>query len=91
MHRRLLIVPAVAAGLLAGVLWPEDEDRPVDPTRPDARAAARSALDVVPGRVTAVTFDVDDDKWEIIIAQEGREYEVELTPGDYRLLRLDYD
>jgi hypothetical protein len=92
VHRRLLIVAVVlAAAVAAAVAWPQDEDRPVNPARADARAAAQRALAIVPGRVAAVTFDIDDDKWEVIVARENGEYEIELTPGDYRLLRLDYD
>ena len=64
---------------------------PSDPATPEARRAAAVALGVVPGRVLGVARDEDDGKWEMTIAQDGREYEVELAPGDLSLLRLDYD
>jgi hypothetical protein len=38
-----------------------------------------------------VARDRDNGKWEITIVQDGREYEVELTPRDLTLLRVDYD
>ena len=62
-------------------------------TRPRQRPrrAAAVALGVVPGRVLGVARDEDDGEWEVTIAQDGREYEVELAPGDLSVLRLDYD
>ena len=88
------LVLAVVAG--AAVIWGgasllRDDDRPVDPDRPDARRAVEAALDVVPGRVVGVARDEDNGKWEITVVQRDREYEVELAPGDLALLRLDYD
>jgi hypothetical protein len=94
MVRRLTLPIAVASGALALAAAPgcfRDDDRPVDPSTPAARHAAAIALDVVPGRVLGVARDEDDGKWEITIAQAQHEYEVELAPGDLRLLRLDYD
>jgi hypothetical protein len=90
---------ALAGGLAALVLatatwtavsWGEDDDRPVDPTTPEARRAAAVALDVVPGRVVGVARDEDNGKWEIAVLQEGREYEVELSHPSLTLLRIDY-
>lgn len=86
-----LAVVAVAAALWGGASLLRDDDRPVDPGRPDARRAAAAALEVVPGRVVGVARDEDNGKWEITIVQGDREYEVELAPGDLALLRLDYD
>ena len=88
------LVLAVVAG--AAVIWGgasllRDDDRPVDPDRPDARRAVEAALDVVPGRVVGVARDEDNGKWEITVVQRDREYEVELAPDDLALLRLDYD
>ena len=88
------LVLAVVAG--AAVIWGgasllRDDDRPVDPDRPDARRAAEAALEVVPGRVVGVARDEDNGKWEITVVQRDREYEVELAPDDLALLRLDYD
>ena len=95
VRRSLLILAAcaVVAGVVVWSLstWARDEDRRVDPTSPEAHDAVAVAQDVVPGRPIEATYDVDDDKWEIIILQRGREYEVELDPRDLRLLRLDYD
>ena len=83
----------VVAGLLAwgGATLLRDDDRPVDPSRPDAQRAVAAALEVVHGRVLGVARDEDNGKWEVTIAQEGRQYEVELAPGSMDLLRLDYD
>jgi hypothetical protein len=41
--------------------------------------------------VLEVARDCDNGKWEVIIAQDGREYEIELAPGSLTLLGLDYD
>jgi uncharacterized membrane protein YkoI len=87
---------AVAAVLVAALVWGgatvmHEDDRPVDPDRADARRAAATALEVVPGRVLGVAIDEDNGKWEVTILQEDREYEVELAPHDLTLLRLDYD
>jgi zona occludens toxin (predicted ATPase) len=68
-----------------------DGDISVDPASPDARRAATVAQGVVSGRVVHVARDREDGKWEITIAQDGREYEVELAAGSLGLLRLDYE
>jgi hypothetical protein len=93
MRRRLaaLALAAAVAAAVAFVAWPREDDRPVDPSTPAAQRAIATALEVVPGRVLGVFRDTDDGKWEVAIAQEGREYEVELAPGDLGLLRVDYD
>ena len=80
----------LALGVWLAVSGGPDDDVPVDPTTPEARAAAAVALDVVPGRVVGVARDQDDGKWEVAIVQEGREYEVELAHPTLTLLRLDY-
>ena len=87
---------ALAAALVAALVWGgatllRDDDRPVDPSRPDARRAAAAALEVVPGRVRGVARDEDNGKWEVTILRRDREYEVELNPKDLSLLRVDYD
>ena len=91
---RRAVVGVIAAIVLAAGVWAalggEDDDVPVDPNTPQARAAAVAALDVVPGRVVGVARDRDNGKWEIAVVQEGREYEVELSHPDLKLLRLDY-
>ena len=89
MRRRLLAATVAAAAL--GLAWPRDDDRPVDPSTPGARRAIAAALSVVPGRVEGVARDTDNGKWEVTIAQDAREYEVELAPGDLALVRRDYD
>jgi uncharacterized membrane protein YkoI len=92
--RRALACAIAALALLGGLVTAVtrgDDDRPVDPTTPAARRAIAVALGVVPGRVVGVAIDQDNGKWEVTIAQEGREYEVELDPRDLTLLRLDYD
>ena len=91
------VLSALAAAAIAAVVavsattWARDDDRRVDHATPEARQAAAIARDVVPGRVVEVARDVDNGKWEITIAQAGREYEVELSAGALELLRLDYD
>jgi hypothetical protein len=90
--RRLALTAAVVAALAWGaVALARDDDHPVDPSRPEARRAAAAALTVVPGHVRGVARDVDTGKWEVTIVQGAREYEVELHPQDFTLLRLDYD
>ena len=78
----------LAALALAGCA---EDDVPVDRDTPDARRAAAEALTVVSGRVVEVARDRDNGKWEVIVEQEGGRYEIELQPGTYELLRLDYD
>ena len=90
--RRLALLAVLAAALgWGGATLLRDDDRPVDPSRPDARRAAAAALEVVPGRVRGVARDEDNGKWEITILQGDREYEVELEPRNLTLLRVDYD
>jgi hypothetical protein len=87
----IAVLAAVAIALIAWTIFGgEDDDVPVDPDTPQARAAAAAAVDVVPGRVVGVFRDRDNGKWEIAVVQEGREYEVELSHPDLVLLRLDY-
>jgi len=90
---RRALLAALATLAIAIAAWSttgEDDDRPVDPTTPEARRAAAVALGVVPGRVIGVARDEDNGKWEITVRQEGREYEVELSDPSLTLLRLDY-
>jgi hypothetical protein len=89
--RALALVALIAIAAWGAVAWTRDDDRPVDPGTPRARSAAAAALEIVRGRVLEVARDVDNGKWEVTIAHAGREYEVELSPGDLRLLRVDYD
>jgi hypothetical protein len=45
----------------------------------------------VPGRaVESPASRTTATKWQITIVHEGREYEIELHPTDFRVLRLDY-
>jgi uncharacterized membrane protein YkoI len=84
-----LVVIATLAIVLAIAL--RDDDRLVDPRRADARQAIAAAQAVVGGRLVDVRRDVDNGKWEVTLRDEGRDYEVELSPGDLQLLRIDYD
>jgi peptidase YpeB-like protein len=77
--------------LLAAVLAGCEDDVPVDRAEPGARRAAAEALEIVTGRVIEVARDRDNGKWEVIVEQRGRRYEIELEPDTFRLLRLDYD
>jgi hypothetical protein len=91
---RRLVLAVVAALLLAALVvavLPGEDDQRVDPNTPEARRAIAVAQSVVPGRLVEVTRDRDNGKWEIVIDQRDREYEVELNAGDLSLLRLDYD
>jgi hypothetical protein len=90
---RIAAVVAVCLALVLGVLalLPEEDDVPVDPSHPGAQRAIAEALEVVPGRVVEVARDRDNGKWEVIVAGEDGEYEVELAPATFHLLRLDYD
>ena len=88
-----LAAAAVVLALAGGVAWalPREDDHPVDRADPRARQAMLVAREVVPGAVVDVSRDADNDKWEVTIRQGGRHYEVELSPADLSLLRVDYD
>ena len=68
-----------------------EDDVPVDRDTPQARRAVAEALTVVSGRVVEVARDRDNGKWEVIVEQGSGRYEIELAPGTFELLRLDYD
>ena len=85
------LAAALAAGALAFLLLPRDDDVLVDATQPRAREAIAVARDIVPGSLVDVRRDRDNGKWEVTLRQGEREYEVELAPGDLALLRVDYD
>ncbi|MDA0181117.1 hypothetical protein OJ997_12495 [Solirubrobacter phytolaccae] len=84
-----LVVALALVGLFAFL---KDDDRPVDPTGPQARAAIEAARAIVPGELVDVSRDVDDAyKWEVTLRAFGNDYEVELEPRTLALLRIDYD
>jgi uncharacterized membrane protein YkoI len=85
MSRAAILLAAV---LLAGC---GEDDVPVDRDTPDARRAVTEALAVVSGRVVEVARDRDNGKWEVTAEQRDGRYEVELAPGSFKLLRLDWD
>jgi hypothetical protein len=85
----LAVLAAVPALLV--VTLPAEDDKPVDSSDPRARQAIEVAREVVPGTVVGVARDADNGKWEVTMRQGGEEFEVELSPGDYGLLRVDYD
>jgi hypothetical protein len=89
--RRLAVLLAVVAVAWGGSMALREDDQPVDPSGAAAREAIAEATRIVPGRLVGVARDTDNGKWEVTIAQEGREYEVELDPATLNLLRLDYD
>jgi uncharacterized membrane protein YkoI len=81
----LLVAVALAWGL-------RDDDRLVDPARPDAQRAIAAARAIVPGELVDVRVDSDNGKWEVTLRRDdGGEHEVELSAGDFELLRIDYD
>jgi len=85
-----LLTAALLVALFALVRG--DDDKPVDPTGPRARAAIEAARAIVPGKLVDVSRDVDDaDKWEVTLHAFGNDYEVELEPDTLALLRIDYD
>jgi hypothetical protein len=90
---RLIAVLAAAALAVAGVAWalPEEDDVRVDRTTPEAMRAIAVAREVVAGSLVEVARDSDNGKWEVTLRQDGRDYEVELEPGTFELLRVDYD
>jgi uncharacterized membrane protein YkoI len=93
---RRIAAAGAAIALLAAGAWglaalTHEDDHPVDPGTPGAQRAISAAREVVPGRVLGVLRDEDNGKWEVVIAQDGREYEIELDPATFDLLRLDYD
>jgi uncharacterized membrane protein YkoI len=86
---------AAAALLTVAALAPawalRDDDRLVDPARPDARRAIAAARAIVPGELVDVRIDSDNGKWEVTLRRaDGGEHEVELS-RDLELLRIDYD
>jgi hypothetical protein len=83
----------VSALLLVGLLaLLRDDDRPVDPTGPQAIRAIEAARAIVPGELVDVSRDIDDaHKWEVTLHAFGNDYEVELEPTTLALLRIDYD
>jgi uncharacterized membrane protein YkoI len=89
MTKAVLLAVAIVAVALA--LTARDDDRLVDPDRPDARRAIAAAVQVVPGRLVDVRRDSDNGKWEVTLHADGRDYEVELASPDLALLRIDYD
>jgi len=91
MGRLAPAIAAAAVAALAFVLLPREDDVLVDVTHPRARQAISVAREIVPGSLVDVRRDRDNGKWEITIRQEEREYEVELSPADLALLRVDYD
>ena len=91
MGRLAPAIAAAAVAALAFVLLPREDDVLVDATHPRARQAISVAREVVPGSLVDVRRDRDNGKWEVTIRQEEREYEVELSPADLALLRVDYD
>jgi hypothetical protein len=96
-RRRGAARSGAAALLVAAVLvvvfvaFARDDDRPVDPQRPDARRAIAAAQAIVPGRLLDVRRDSDNGKWEVTLRAGDGEYEIELDPRDLSLLRIDYD
>jgi len=91
MGRLAPAIAAAAVAALAFVLLPREDDVLVDATHPRARQAISVAREIVPGSLVDVRRDRDNGKWEVTIRQEEREYEVELSPADLALLRVDYD
>jgi hypothetical protein len=91
VRRLIAALAAVAVVLAVLAARPREDDRPVDPRQPAAQRAIAAATEVVGGQVVEVARDVDNGKWEVILRRDGRDYEVELDPRDYSLLRIDYD
>jgi hypothetical protein len=85
----LAVLLALAA---IGLAWGlRDDDRLVDPTRPDAQRAIAAAGAVVSGELVDVRIDADQGKWEVTLRRvDGGEHEVELSQS-LELLRIDYD
>ena len=83
----LLVVLAAIA-----IAWGlRDDDRLVDPQRPDAQRAIATARSIVAGELVDVRIDSDNGKWEVTLRRDdGGEHEVELS-RDLELLRIDYD
>ena len=80
----LVVATALAFGLA-------DDDRLVDPDRPDAQRAIAAARSIVDGALVDVRIDSDNGKWEVTLRRaDGGEHEVELSPR-LELLRIDYD
>jgi uncharacterized membrane protein YkoI len=69
----------------------QEDDHPVDRADVRARQAVAVAREVVPGTIVDVSRDADNGKWEVTIRQDGSDHEVELSPWDLSLLRVDYD
>jgi uncharacterized membrane protein YkoI len=88
---RLIAGVLVVVAVLVAARGLRDDDRPVDPSTPGAQRAISVATEVVPGELVDVRRDEDNGKWEVTLRQHGSDYEVELDPATFTLLRLDYD
>jgi hypothetical protein len=89
--RAVLLVGAALFAALAIAFLTRDDDRPVDPRRPDAQRAIATARAIVTGELVDVRIDTDNGKWEVTLRRnDGGEHEVELSP-QLELLRIDYD
>lgn len=82
----LLVLAAI------GLAWSlREDDRLVDPTRPDAQRAIAAASAIVTGELVDVRIDADQGKWEVTLRRvDGGVHEVELSQS-LELLRIDYD
>jgi hypothetical protein len=91
LRRALVLAAALLVVALAIVLIPREDDRLVDPRRPDAQRAIATARGIVDGELVDVRIDSDNGKWEVTLRRpDGGEHEVELTRS-LELLRIDYD
>jgi hypothetical protein len=86
-----LLGAALFVVAIALLLIPSEDDRLVDPDRPDAQRAIATARAIVDGELVDVRIDTDNGKWEVTLRRDdGGEHEVELT-RQLELLRIDYD
>ena len=82
MRAATLLGAALLVVALALALSLSDDDRPVDPERPDAQRAIATARAIVDGELVDVRIDTDNGKWEVTLRRDdGGEHEVELSPA----------